>query len=370
MLPKIVFLLGKATNSHSKNRVEEFIANGFDVQVYGFTGGNNLDVDCTSFPVEIVGGIEDGNYLSRLSLYLRTFRRIKNRHRNEDVVFYIFGLDKAIFFTLLGRKVKYIYEEADLVHTYLGSRILRYAFERLDKIVISRSLQTVLTSDGFVQYHFGCTKPENVVVVSNRLNVSVQTLAYHKKRKFDREHIKIGFVGWPRFESVLSFIKIFCSEFPQHEFHVYGAPVSKEFQELTKYPNYFLHGKFQNPVDLPNIYANIDLVLSTYDVRFENVKYAEPNKIYESIYFETPIIVSDGTFLAEKVDALNIGFHINALDSNNVVAFIKGLSLESISEKIANIKKIDKIEAVNINDRFFSNLKILLHSQKPCVMKK
>ena len=35
-----------------------------------------------------------------------------------------------------------------------------------------------------------------------------------------------------------------------------------------------------------------DMVVATYDVTIENVRYAEPNKIYEAIFFETPIILS------------------------------------------------------------------------------
>ena len=103
-------------------------------------------------------------------------------------------------------------------------------------------------------------------------------------------------------------------------------------------------------MDLPDVYGSIDLVLATYDVKYENVKYAEPNKIYESIYFETPIIVSSGTFLAKKVKRLGIGYDVNAMNEEEVVAFVKNLNEEDLSKKRANAKAIEKRKTLNIND--------------------
>jgi glycosyltransferase involved in cell wall biosynthesis len=158
----------------------------------------------------------------------------------------------------------------------------------------------------------------------------------------------------------MNFIKVFCGNYPQHEFHIYGGPVSDEFLKLKKYKNCFFHGIFSNPDDLPKIYSELDLLLSTYGNSSENVRYAEPNKLYEAIYFEVPIIVSSGTFLSEKVEKLGIGYSINAQNDDEVINLIKNLTTESLQEKINNEMLIPKEDLIDKNDDFFNKLDNML----------
>ena len=102
--------------------------------------------------------------------------------------------------------------------------------------------------------------------------------------------------------------------------------------------------------------------MATYDARYENVRYAEPNKIYESIYFETPIVVSSGTFLAEKVKKLGIGYDIDAMNDDEIIKFVSNLSEESLLEKKQNAQKIDKRETLNINEDFFKKLDNIINT--------
>ena len=109
-------------------------------------------------------------------------------------------------------------------------------------------------------------------------------------------------------------------------------------------------------MDLPGIYSQIDVVLSAYDVRGINPRYAEPNKLYEAIYFEKPIIVSSNSFLADKVERLGIGYAVDALNEDEVVGLVKSIDGKSIEEKKINIKKIDKKDCINSNEEFFTLL--------------
>ena len=99
------------------------------------------------------------------------------------------------------------------------------------------------------------------------------------------------------------------------------------------------------------------MVLSTYDIDNINVRYAEPNKLYESIYFETPIIVSKGTFLADKVKDMNVGYAINGMDANEIDSFVQNLKKEDLEEKIDSIRKYDKMIAISKNPDFFEKLR-------------
>lgn len=356
---KIVFLIGSVDNSHTKNRIEAFVREGFDIDVYGFSRKNHKNPDLP-YKVEVLGEVEDQNYQSRLSLYFKSIKAIKKRYEKSDIVVYVIGMHLASFVRLLWRNVDYIYEEADLVHTYFSNKLVRDAFEIMDKNVAKHAKLAVYTSEGFVQFHYGEKVPQNVIVIANKLNQAVLKCPSIKKSPFDKNKIKIGFVGWPRFDSILSFVDIFCSKYPSNEMHIYGAPISEEFEELNKYPNYYLHGRFKNPDDLPTIYENIDLVLSAYDTKFENVRYAEPNKIYEAIYFETPIIVSKGTFLGDKVTSLGIGYVVDAMDKDDIQRLVDGLTIENFQSKIDNIRLIPKSEAVDNVNYFITRVKEIL----------
>ena len=356
---KIVFILS-SFHVRCIKRIKEFVENGYEVEVYGFNRDSiTLDIDA-----KVIGVIQPGSsHIKRIPTIIKGIKSVLNNIKDDDPVIYIFGLDLAMCLLLLNKRHPYIYEESDLYHTYVGNKPVRNLLECIDKKVIKKSLLTVFTSEGFARYHFGDKIPENVFLITNRLATSVFDCKPVVKRKIDINHLSVGFVGAIRFKAVMHFADYFVNHYPQHEFHFYGVvtdEAKEQFEKLKKKPNCFYHGKFSTPIDLPEIYSDIDLVLSTYDSEFINVRCAEPNKFYESLYFETPIIVSEGTFLGEKVRRYNSGFVINALDDTSIEAFMRSLTAKGIEDKIASIQKVPKKEAVNINDSFFKRLEGVL----------
>ncbi len=356
---KIVFILS-SFHIRCLKRIKEFIENGFDVEVYGFNRGDTqleLDIKAT-----IIGNIlPHTSHIKRTPIIVKGIKSVLKSIKQEEVVIYAFGLDIAMWVLLLNRKHPYIFEESDLYHTYVGNSLVRNALERLDKKVIKHSLLTVFTSEGFAKYHYGDNIPNNVTFITNRLAESVLNCKPVIKNEIDINHLSVGFVGAIRFKAVEHFVKYFINHYPQHCFHFFGIITDEvDVHELIKKPNCFYHGKYTTPSDLPEIYSNIDLVLSTYDTEFINVKCAEPNKFYESLYFDTPIIVSEGTFLGEKVRRYNSGYVINAMDDNSIREFIDSLTPEDLANKIASIRSVKKIDSVNINYDFFKKLSKLL----------
>lgn len=293
-----------------------------------------------------------------MAILLKAIRHILKENREDDI-YYCFGMDNALA-VFLQTKRRYIYEEADLSHTYIGKKAIIAFLEWIDKKVIKHSLLTAFTSDGYLEYHYGGYHPENSVMIYNKLPPSILDIPVLPKRKWDMSNLKIGFVGGIRGVTVYHFAKVIGEHFPQHEVHFYGYvnKVQEEmFAQLKDYPNIFFHGAFTSPVDLPKIYAQIDLVYATYDAFYENVRYAEPNKLYEAIYFETPFVVSNHTFLAEKVEKLGIGFGVDALDNEAVCTFFRTLTEQQLEEKKNNAARIDKKYTINENSAFFEKLK-------------
>ena len=79
----------------------------------------------------------------------------------------------------------YIYEECDLVHTYIGNHFVRSVLEMIDKWLIRKALISIFTSEGFLIYHFGNKKPKNSYVLANKLNTDILTVPKVEKKSID-----------------------------------------------------------------------------------------------------------------------------------------------------------------------------------------
>lgn len=356
--PKVVFIVNSIQKQRCIKRIQEFVDNGYAVSAYGFSRKSIIQNQSNDFSIEIIGEFPNSmGYWRRLRLMVRGIYKVVRKYRQEQVLFYYFGLDIALVSTFINNK-PYIYEESDLAHTYIRNKYLFKILEKYDKRIILKSFETAFTSEGFYKYHFGNIKYDNISIIPNRINKQVSDLYIPDKKEINVNNLVVAFVGGARFKSIYTFSKVFAENFPHHELHFFGNPTSlhDKFESLKSHPNVFFHGPFRNPDDLPVIYSKIDMVLSTYDVEFDNVRYAEPNKIYESIYFRTPIIVSKGTFLSDKVSQLNIGFSIDPLNEQEIINFVNGLTLESIQSKLFSIRSIPKEEAIDSNDEFFRKI--------------
>lgn len=357
---KVVFILGLSVNPNSIKRVDEFIQRGYDVEAYGF----KRDVDVHNKPqgcdIAIIGEFSNSTqYIQRCHTIYRGIKGVLTKNKTNQCLYYLIGLECALFFRLLSRE-PYIFEEADIIHADFHNKIKKSLFERIDKYIISKSFLSTFRSEGFLLYHFGKIIPNNVMAITNRLNPHILNFPLLPKLETNLSKLRIGFVGFIRYKSVLNFCRIYCKEFPQHEFHFYGVFSSNEnrnlFAELKQYANCYFHGAFVSPDDLPTIYANLDLVLATYDVSTENVRYAEPNKVYEAMYFETPIIVSSGTFLSRKVQKMGIGYEIDPMNNEEIKRFISSLTTEKIQTVKDKMKQIDKQDLLSINDDLFKRI--------------
>lgn len=359
MPKKIVFVLNAVSLTRCQKRVQEFIDHGYDVDVYGFERGGETYAKPANYTIETIGyHTVSMSYYKRLLVIYQALRKLHKKYRHqEDVVFYYFFFDVAFAASLVSKR-PYIYEESDIPYANIGNSFLLNYLKRKDKSIIRKSLMTVMTSEGFINYHGLENQRANIQLVPNRVNPALLQLPYSHKT-LDKDHLSIGFVGGFRYKSVYNFAEVVAQHFPQITFHVFGTLMENvsEIQELSqKHENVILHGIFKNPQDLPSVYEQLDVVLATYDATSINAQYAEPNKMYESIFFRVPIIVSKGTFLSEKVNRLGIGYAVNGLDKEEVKAFLEGLTKEDIESKVKGLDAVPQMEAVNENPSLFAYL--------------
>lgn len=357
-IPTIVFVAPQLQQPRVIRRIATVYNAGYPIKVYGFDSGIfSENLKSISFPVtEIIKRDKKDSRIKKISCFIKTLYRIKKENKKNDI-FYIFSAEMGNFSWIL-RNRKTIYEEADILGAYFKKELFRKFAKIIDKGTIRRSLLTVLTSEGFVDYTFGeSNKPENVLVIPNKLN----SRFFNAERKAevspsipDIKHLKFGFVGIIRYpNTIVRFAEVIGREFPQHEFHFFGAPDVPSFIDNVKeMPNVFLHGPFVNPVELPSIYSQIDIVISCYDITSWNVRVAEPNKLYEAVFFETPIVVSKETFLAKQVERYNAGYAIKADDDQSIIDFVNSIIIEDLKE-FSNAEKQTNWEELVDNTKPF-----------------
>ena len=354
-MKEIVFILSSLNDPHYRKRIEEFMDHGYSVTVYGFKRiGRDLP-DLRYTPV-VLGEIPNRSFKSRIRILNSSIRSI-SKECNGKLCFYS-SLDIAIFASL-HIKAPYIYEVCDLTELTIGNRLIRNFLTRLNMRFIRKSVTTIITSQGFEE-HFSKIDPSRFSLIPNKVSPEIPEYAGQRK-SIGQDVIRIGFAGVIRFETIYHFVKA-CAEYGKNiELHLYGIyngtdEWSLKIQDIeSRYDNVHYHGKFSNPDGLPAIYSEIDMVLCTYPPTL-SVKYAEPNKLYEAIYFRCPIIVSEKVFLGDKVSRLNVGYVINAMDENSIKTFLSSLNEADYNQKVMACENIPQSDCLNINDDFFKGL--------------
>jgi glycosyltransferase involved in cell wall biosynthesis len=90
---------------------------------------------------------------------------------------------------------------------------------------------------------------------------------------------------------------------------------------------YFLDKLTQE--DLPKVTASVDIGVSLIENLSTSYYYALPNKLFEYIMAEIPVIVSNLPQMKEVVEKYDVGFAIDIENKTELISVIKKLSEDS-----------------------------------------
>ena len=363
-MKQVVFFVPQISQPRPLKRINSIYEQGFDIKVYAFDNGLYQDnISTASFPFTICDNAPKKGKLFSIMHRFKVIRRIL-KENEENTIFYFFDYKPALTAWLLGCR-KYVYEESDVDAVKRKTSLQRRIAVWLDKRIIKSSLLTVFTSAGFAKYLFGDKHQDKYIILPNKLNQYFLSIDRDeiKLPALDSRHIKFGFIGLIRYpETILRFARVISEYYPQHEFHFYG---DKEKwivipQSLKSANNVFFHGYFKNPQDLLGIYEKVDINIACYDAmsaRTEiNVKIAEPNKLYESIFFKTPLVVSIGTYVSERVKNLGVGTAIDAHSDDSIKQFVDGVNSALLEQFARKEEEISVEELVDNPKDLIENL--------------
>lgn len=302
MNKKITLLLPVSTQPRYLKRIHLLIHLGYDITAYYFDRDLQVpELDGNRVQFKKLGAISDGNYLKRLLPLLKAVRIMK---KDRSPVVYAFSVDLLLVAVLAG-KTDIIFEIGDIreVRSTLYNRIYARLLQKCSRIIV--------TSDKFASY------------LSKTCDVAPQKFLFQphllEKHQFDAksrvrnkslrsgEALFVGFVGLFRYASVGRLLEEAYDK-PGLKIRIHGRGARRDeiTEKLNRSKDYF-GGPFRYPDDLREIYESIDINFVMYDSSDTNVTMALTNKLYESIYFGTPLIVSSGTYLSEIVQQWQVG---------------------------------------------------------------
>lgn len=353
---KIVFLVPNLTPRPNR-RIQEFLDAGFDCEV--FCMSHSEDIVSPRYQITYLNEkkLSNMSYPKRMLLFSRQIGDVVKRYDKKKTLFYFFSFNTA--FLVLVRNLRFVYEESDMLFDRFSSPILRNLTIRLNRRIIAKSKITVFTSEGFASFYYKHKIPTNIIFVPNKVDKKCLSLPVVQKQGTDFNHLRFGFAGSLRYETLKNFADVLINNFPTAQFDFFGrnsAFPEKAVSDLKKTGRVFFHGTFINPDDLPRIYSQLDFIVATYDVSGINPRYAEPNKLYEAIFFRTPIVVSRESYLEHKVKELGVGFSVNALDDKDIVSEVGKITPDVYKGFVSKLESIERESVITSNEELIQRV--------------
>lgn len=358
---KIVFIIHALSQPRCIKRVTSLYQAGFDCVVYGYNRGN---YDVNTFPegikVSILGEMQNGNNQANLKTARKNLRMIIEEN-GRDCLYYTFGFLASLLMSF--KRVPFVYEISDVLYAYPKYDKVRWLMKMLDKHVINKAKFVVMTSGGFQRFYG--LDDSKVILLPNRVDQSLKDV---ERSPINNEPhpLRFAFVGAIRYDAIFRFAQTIGEQYPQYEFHFYGGAPEKTMERVrtltSRYSNILYHGPFKSPGDLSRIYNEVDVVVACYDTNSLNERIAEPNKLYEAMLFCRPIVVSEGTYLAQRVSEYGCGFAVNPSSKEAISSFIKSLTLRKLIDVSEHELKVKVKEVVNDSSQLIEALNSIKHN--------
>jgi hypothetical protein len=242
-----------------------------------------------------------------------------------------------MFFLVLSLRTnkKIVYDVCDIPN----SKVIR-----LIENWLIRYARLVILASHFYEFLYNI---DNKIILENRplksLNLTNYKKSSYKIQKKDNSKLVITFLGKIRYYSILinlinavkgnkELMLNFCGD---------GSDRAriKDYCEEHKIHNVNFYGKFCTR-DIPFIYNNSDLIWCAYPSELKNVQLAISNKYFETLAYKKPGIFSCNTKLSHKIKERNIGFVVDAYDTNEIKKLLIKVKIQKsiLREVVVNIE--------------------------------
>ena len=260
-------------------------------------------------------------------------KALKKLEQLKPNVIYAEGLDTLIIAGKYKKThdVRIVFEVADLRENYITKpekavdRIITAMLLHREKKAFRNVDFLVVTSPKFYDMHYNTLiGRDKMLFIPNAPDVEV--FREYKKHKGD---FTVGFIGGIRYLQQMKMLVDAAAKVGCKVLFAGAGGTSSDYEEIQAYckgKNYVqFTGRYDYNTQIAGLYGMVDCVFAVYDADNPNVRIALPNKLYESILCELPIIVAKGTYLEELVREWGVGVSVNHRDEQELVEVLKRL---------------------------------------------
>lgn len=279
----------------------------------------------TTVPVIRIGyRASFGEGMKNIIPYLKFQFAMRNwlkKNQSEITVLHACDFDTAFFTYRIAKRnnIKVVFDIFD----FIGSErktMKQKVLSALQYDIINKSDATIICTEERKKQICG-SKPKKLAIIHNtpskdQLSENIEISDNNDNR------VSVCYVGILQDGRLLREIGEYFSKNHNIVFHVGGfGYLEPYFEKLSaENPNIKFYGRIPYEETLA-LEKNCDIMLAIYDPQIDNHKYAAPNKFYESLFLGKPVIMVNGTGMAEVVKENEIGELIEYSESG----FSKGI---------------------------------------------
>lgn len=331
---RAVILIGFLPNPRILKRIE-LEKKMFNLHLICWDRGSNMLFPPAEdgYRVHIIKINAGNDPLKRMRPYAEFSRKARKMLETiQPTLIHVQGLDMLKIAISYKKKIykecKIIYEVADLHRLIVGRQksivkkiIQKYLIYEDRRCCQDIDLLIVTSQKHMDSYFVDFVAKEKMLCIPNVPDLSV-FCDYKKKKR--GEKLVVGYIGSVRYKHQMK--NLICAT------NVCGVNLMiagfedepAEIEPLCKRnPNIEWVGRFDFNSQIAKLYEKCDVMYSVYDADIENVRVAIPNKLYESVYCDMPIIIAKNTYLANVVEEWGVGVAVDHRKPDELVEVLK-----------------------------------------------
>lgn len=262
-----------------------------------------------------------------------------------------------------------IYEVADLRESFIEiprsftARVISFIIRRQEKKLFACVDNLVVTSEKFYDMHYSRLISKDRMIFMPNVPEQECFESYVKK---DNGVFTVGFIGGIRYLKQMKMLVDAAECVGCNVLFAGAGGTSDDYKQIMEYckdkNNVTFTGKYNYNKDIARLYGMVDCVYAVYDADNPNVKIALPNKLYEAVLCQLPIIVAKNTYLSQIVENWGVGISVNHNDMDDLVCGLKKLMNDvGFYASLTSACQTKKYEISN--ERYNAGLKSILYAK-------
>lgn len=215
------------------------------------------------------------------------------------------------------RDIEFIYAVGDLASVqYGGNPIITKSVKLLEKLLMKKVSVLILSSPFFWSEYYEHIYNGRWELIENMPEKKIWENFEVKK---DRKPCVVAYIGWIRDRRPIKCLIAAVKELREagYDIRIFFAgfgPDDKHIRQMATGLDFVsFHGHYQYDKDAPTLYHNVDIIFSVYDISIKNARILLPNRFYECIICNLPIIVAKETKLEIYMNKYGTGYSVDYL---------------------------------------------------------